>query len=150
MIHVTGLVLAVVLVGGETWVSLPRNGERQAATFRFRVARVECLMDAAGNGSCGDWRFTAVTPHGDFITRAFALHHDGHLVIAYEFTDDETVGSAVIAIAESSPLAIWRAEINDGNLGHPAVRGLHAYVTAAGLVAKLDLRSGTFVWKRDD
>ena len=70
--------------------------------------------------------------------------------MAYEFTNDETGGAAVAAFADSNPQPVWRAEINEFNLGLPAVRGNDAYVTAAGFIAKLNLQSGEFVWRQTD
>jgi hypothetical protein len=44
----------------------------------------------------------------------------------------------------------WAAPINGFNIGPAALEANYAYLSAANLLAKIDLQTGKYVWQQED
>lgn len=84
------------------------------------------------------------------IEKAF-LHLNGDtLLIFYTETDHEETTSRLEKINLSSRQRILTAEIQGFNLGLPYIVDNFAYVTTIGVVGKLDLDNGQYVYQYND
>jgi hypothetical protein len=52
-----------------------------------------------------------------------------------------------VRLEQPSMRARWKAEFPAFNVGQPLRDGAHLYLTGIGFVAKLDLRTGLYVWR---
>ena len=69
------------------------------------------------------------------------------LVIVYETTNFDYSTSYTSRMDIQDKSTVWLTPIRTFNLGEPMIHSQHLYVTAIGLVAKLDLKTGEYIWK---
>jgi hypothetical protein len=83
----------------------------------------------------------------DWIEHVYFAEYEGNVLLACEVSDGVTGAGFVVRLEQPSMRARWRAELPAFNLGLPVRDGPHLYLTAAGFVAKLDLRTGLYDWR---
>lgn len=79
----------------------------------------------------------------------FAVY-EGDLLLACELNDGEAAAGLVVRLEQPSMRALWRQPVPSFNLGEPLREGPSLYLTGLGFVAKLDLRTGEYVWQHED
>ncbi len=86
----------------------------------------------------------------EFVEGAFVFKTDSHFYVFYEETDMLS-GTSYLEVFGSVNLEhLYRTHIPGFNLGQPVIKDQFAYVSTIGLVGKIDLTTGEFVWKFDD
>jgi len=71
------------------------------------------------------------------------------LIIVYSITNFDVGKSYMARINMPKKSPTWNTAVGAFNLGEPVIRGQYIYVTAIGLVAKLDSGTGKYVWRHD-
>lgn len=108
----------------------------------------------ANNGNGRRVKGDAVRPFNlrltgqDVIERVQFAEYRGNLLLVCEVSDGETGGGLVLRLEQPSMRARWRAEVPAFNVGPPLRDGGHIYLTGIGFVAKLELETGRFAWRR--
>ncbi len=125
----------------------PMAFEFEAGGFSYHVA-------ANGNGrrTKGDKtrRFNLRFDGPDFMEGLRFTVYEGDLLLACELNDGEAGGGLFVRLEQPSMRALWRQPVPASNLGEPLHEGRHLYLTGNGFVAKLDLRTGEYVWQHED
>jgi|GEM_PF-1895366 len=85
----------------------------------------------------------------DSIRNLYYAEYEGNLLLACEVSDGETGAGFVVRLEQPSMRARWRREVPTPGLGPPARDGASLYLTAMGFVARLDLRTGEYVWRQE-
>lgn len=82
------------------------------------------------------------------IERAYGLQFETELVLLYEYTDALSGASRIAWISESGVL---KQELRLGgfNVGRPLQEDSALYVTAIGMIGRLDLREKQWRWRHD-
>ena len=88
-------------------------------------------------------------PEGFEITRVLSASVGQDLLVAYELEDGEVGVARVVRLDGRSLLRRWVLEIKAFNLSAGTFEGSYMYQAAIGVVAKIDLRRGGFVWKHE-
>ncbi|MCM3869326.1 MAG: hypothetical protein ND895_01345 [Pyrinomonadaceae bacterium] len=77
----------------------------------------------------------------------YHAEHEGDVLLVFGVSDGD-YGWGFIARLDGQTLRMkWKREIPGFNLGQGLIEGDHAYLTAIGFIAKLNLKSGTYSWK---
>jgi hypothetical protein len=95
----------------------------------------------------GEHRLTLPTDNLPYIYRAQFLAAAGTtMVIGYEMADADAVMSKIVALDRKTYRITWTERIPRANLGPMLLEGSRVYVSASGLIAALDTRTGRRVW----
>jgi len=97
------------------------------------------------NGNDGVFRLPLRA--GASLERAYLLIHRCNPVFAFEDGDGVSGSSRVVALNGSTLDRIWMSESMGLNLGPSVAIDGTLYITATGMVAGLDLATGTFRWR---
>ncbi|HWS55471.1 MAG TPA: hypothetical protein VN228_15140 [Pyrinomonadaceae bacterium] len=123
----------------------PEAFEFELSGFRYRVARNGAgrrTKDAAVR------LFSLRLAGADSIERVYFAGYEGNVLLVYEAGDLETGAGFAARLEQPSMRARWQTEFPAYNVGQPLRDGAHLYLTGVGFVAKLDLRTGQFVWRQ--
>lgn len=122
----------------------PEAFEFELSGFRYRVAR----NGAGRRTKDGAARLFNLQLEGDdWIERVYFSEYDGNVLLVCGVRDAETGAGLVARLEQPSMRALWKAELPAFNVGQPLRDGAHLYLTGIGFVAKLDLRTGQFLWR---
>lgn len=122
----------------------PEAFEFELSGFRYRVAR-----NGAGRRTKDEEvrLFNLQLEGSDWIERVYFSEYDGNVLLVCGVRDAETGAGFAARLEQPSMRALWKAELPAFNVGQPLRDGAHLYLTGIGFVAKLDLRTGRFVWR---
>ncbi|MDQ3806269.1 MAG: PQQ-like beta-propeller repeat protein [Acidobacteriota bacterium] len=122
----------------------PEAFEFELSGYRYRVAR-----NGAGRRTKDDEvrLFNLQLAGTDWIERVYFSEYDDNVVLVCGVRDAETGAGLVARLEQPSMRARWKADLPAFNVGQPLRDGAHLYLTGFGFVAKLDLRTGLFVWR---
>jgi hypothetical protein len=84
------------------------------------------------------------------IVRFYFLEYEGDLLLIYEGSNQKLGWGYIVRLNQKTLKAKWTALVSDFNLGPGVVEGDYLYFSAANLLAKIDLRSGAYVWQQED
>jgi len=71
------------------------------------------------------------------------------LIVITEYTDGEGAGAQVTRLSRDALRPVWTSKSVGFNVAEPLIDSPYVYLAAIGTVAKLDLRSGEYVWRHD-
>jgi hypothetical protein len=100
------------------------SGQRRRTNFNLRVGR---------NG---------------YLVRVYFTEYEGDLVLIYEASDKQYGWGYVERLDQKTSKPRWLKAVSGFNIGPGLVEGSYAYLSAADLLAKIDLRSGSYVWQQ--
>jgi hypothetical protein len=122
--------------------------------FEFEADGFSYYIAANGNGrrTKGNKtrRFNLRFNGPDFMEGLrFAVYEDD-LLLACELSDGDAAGGLFVRLEQPSMRALWRRPVPTFNLGEPLREGRHLYLTALAFIARLDLRTGEYLWQHED
>jgi hypothetical protein len=122
----------------------PEAFEFELSGYSYRVAR-----NGAGRRAKNDAvrLFNLQLAGTDWIERVYFSEYDDNVVLVCGVRDAETGAGFAARLEQPSMRARWKTELPAFNVGQPLRDGPHLYLTGIGFVAKLDLRTGLFVWR---
>ena len=100
------------------------SGQRRRSNFNLRVGR---------NG---------------YLVRVCFTEYEGDLLLVYEASDKEYGWGYVERLDQKTLKPRWLKPVSGFNIGPGLVEANYAYLSAADLLAKIDLRSGDYVWQQ--
>jgi len=128
---------------------LPSSFEFSTSGYKFRI-----LSTGRGRRTGG-----GVTPRSfnlrldnrDSLDRnIYYAEHGDDLLLICEVSDGES-GAGFITRLDSRTLRMkWKQKIPAFNLGQGLIESDHAYLTAIGFIARINLQSGAYAWKHND
>lgn len=88
---------------------------------------------------------------GEFLdTFLYHTEHRGDLLLACQVGDGESAAGFAARLDGRTLRVQWKRSIPAFNVGQPLMEGDYAYLTALGFVAKINLRTGAYVWRHDN
>ena len=133
-------------------VSAPSSSGSMA--FEFEAGGFSYHIASNGNGrrTKGNKtrRFNLRFDGPDFMEGLLFVVYEGDLLLACELNDGDAAGGLFVRLEQPSMRALWRQPVPTFNLGEPLREGTSLYLTGLGFVAKLDLRTGEYVWQHED
>jgi len=125
--------------------SEPEAFEFEQSGFHYRVAN-----NGAGRRTkdgAPTRLFNLRLTGGDSIARLYFSEYVNNVLLVCEVGDMESGAGFAARLEQPSMRARWKADFPAFNVGPPVRDGAHLYLTGVGFVAKLDLKTGKFVWK---
>jgi hypothetical protein len=124
------------------------------AAFEFEANGFSYHVGANGSGrrmkGNRTRRFNLQLDGRDFIEGLRFTLYEGDLLLVCELNDGETRTGFVTRLEQPSMRALWRQSIPAREVGEPLREGHALYVTGAGFVARLELRTGIYDWQHED
>ena len=132
-----------------------RVGEDKLRSFfMFSVSGREYTIRADGraesaSGKARQHNFNLKTDRGH-VEQVYFFEHESDLLLLYELSDGLNGWGYAVRLSQTTYKPKWVMPISAFNLGTALVEGDYLYLTAASLVAKADLRSGSYVWRQEN
>ena len=82
------------------------------------------------------------------LARVYFHEYEGDLLLIYEVTDGRYAWGYAARLSQATARVKWLTGVSGFNFGPALVESNYAYLSAAGLLAKLDLGSGAYVWRQ--
>jgi hypothetical protein len=83
------------------------------------------------------------------LERLYFVEHEADVLMIYEVGDSRSGWGYIVRLNQKTLKSRWIKPVSGLNLGPALVEGEYAYLTAANLLFKIDLRSGASVWQQD-
>jgi len=131
-------------------------GDGTRAFFMFSTngpgytIRADGFAEQGGAGRRRPANFSLRVGRNGLIVRLYFLEYEGDLLSIYEASDKRFGWGYVVRLNQKTLKNKWAAPVSDFNLGPGLVEDNYLYFSAANLLAKIDLRSGAYVWKQED
>lgn len=119
--------------------------------FRFSLEGAEYRISWKGKGTVVA-RNRLIPPFslglrwGHSLERLKYGSYRGNIVLYYQLNNVTSRSSWVARIHPGTGKAVWATEVNGFNIGTPLAVGGKLYLTASGLVGKVDLETGKYDW----
>lgn len=134
---------------------VPRVGEdKWRSFFMFSASGHDYTFRADG---LGESSFGKVRPHNfrlkadqGHLEQVYFCELENDLLLLYELSDELNGWGYVLRLNQTTFKPKWITPISGFNLGPALLDGDSLYLTAVSLIAKLDLRSGAYVWQQTD
>jgi hypothetical protein len=81
------------------------------------------------------------------VERAYLYETDEYFYIFFTDTDNDGATSWIQKLSKSPLKSEYVEQIQGFNLGQPIIDGKSAYVSAIGFIGKIDLNTGSYIWK---
>jgi len=134
---------------------VPRVGDDKLRSFfMFSASGHEYTIRADGraesaSGKTRQHNFNLKTDQGH-VEQVYFFEHETDLLLLYELSDELNGWGYVLRFNQTTFKPKWLMPISGFNLGTALVEGDYLYLTAMSLVAKVDLRSGSYVWRQEN
>ena len=135
-------------------------GDGTRTFFMFRTSghgytiRADGFAERSGIGKGRPANFSLRVGEKGHIVRLYFLEHEGDLLLIYEASlkqiEFELGWGYVVRLNQKTLKTKWAAPVSDLNLGPGLVEGNDVYFSAANLLARMDLRTGAYVWQQGD
>lgn len=116
----------------------------------FRLEDSKFVIQANGkgvrSGNAKQIKFALNVPGRDSITVLHYGVYHGDPVFVYETEDGESTASYIVRLDAKTMRKKWETDLGGFNTATGLIHNGYLYQTAIGLVAKLDLKTGKFIW----
>lgn len=136
-----------------TFTEVKGQPEYQPSSFKYSTSIYKYGISSSGRGRRTGGRITARyfslrLDKGDSLQRAiYHAEYEGDVLLVCEVSDGEGGAGFIIKLDGQTLRMKWKRWIPAFNIGQGLIEGDHAYLTAIGFVAKVNLKSGAFAWK---
>lgn len=133
-----------------------RLGDEGRAFFMFAsngtgyTIRDDGFAEQTGVGKGRPTNFSLKVGRNGHMVRFYFLEDEGDLVLIYEGSDKQYGWGYVMRLNQRTLKPKWLAPVSDLNIGPGLVEANYVYFTAANLLAKIDLRTGEYVWHQEE
>jgi hypothetical protein len=129
------------------------NAELLPEAFEFELSGYTYHVRSNGAGrrtKDGRTRLFNLRLEGrDFIERLYFAEYESNVILVCQVSDGKAAEGFVVRLEQPSMRARWRRVIPAFNVGTPARDGASLYLTAARFVARLDLKTGEYIWEHE-
>jgi outer membrane protein assembly factor BamB len=121
--------------------------EFELSGFTYRIS-----TNGAGRRIKGDStrRFNLRLEGGDDIKRVYFAEYRDNVLLLCTVNDGSTGTGFIMRLEQPSMRSRWKRYIPSDNVGPVLVEDGQAYLTGRDFVARLDLRSGEYIWQHED
>jgi hypothetical protein len=135
-----------------TQVSNNRNSSAGIPdTLTFFMNGVDFRICPSGLFYIGELKSDSINLTAEMgIFKAFYLLKNSTLYLFCEESDSDNGFTEVFSLDMNNKTLNWKVSLNGFNMGKPVLKGYYAYMTTIGIVAKLDLKTGKFLYKYED
>jgi hypothetical protein len=117
------------------------NGNQYVATYKGKIVRNDSTTKAL---------VPVLDIRAEFmVDRLFIYPLNQQHYVVWQETDHLGVNTYFALYDNGAVQPEWKIKYHGPNPGPPVVDSVYAYVTALGLVGKMNMLEGTYVWKAD-
>ena len=119
--------------------------------YELETDNLDCELTSSGELICahpGPFVFQVQLGEWDCIERVYAIEQGDGFVLLLQYGDSETGASVALKLSPAGAL-LWNTRIGGFNVGKPLVEKDTAFVTAIGMVGRLDLSTGNWAWRHE-
>lgn len=129
-------------------------GYRSFFMFATKGGGYTIRADGYAESSSGKERprnFSLPLGRSGHMVRFYFLEHEHDLLLIYELSDERLGWGYLVRLNQKTLKPKWVLPINGFNIG-PALVDVtsDAYLSAANLFARVDLKTGKYVWQQED
>lgn len=84
------------------------------------------------------------------MVRFYMLEYEGDLLALYEVSNSDSGWGYLVRLNQKTLKPKWTMPISGFNIGPGLVESDQAYFSAANLFAKVDLKTGKYLWQQED
>ena len=129
-------------------------GYRSFFMFLTKAGGYTIRADGYAESSSGKARprnFSLPMGRSGHMVRFYFLEHENDLLLIYELSDERLGWGYLVRLNQKTLKPKWVLPINGFNIGPGLVDITNdAYLSAANLFARVDLKNGTYVWQQED
>lgn len=131
-------------------------GDGTRAFFMFGTSgpgytiRADGFGERSGIGKGRPANFSLRVGRNGHIVRLYFFEHEGDLLLIYEAGDKQLGWGYVVRLDQKTLKTKWAVPVSDFNLAPGFVEDSSVYFSAANLLARIDLRTGAYVWHHED
>jgi hypothetical protein len=129
-------------------------GYRSFFIFPTRNSGYTIRADGYAESSSGKARprnFSLPLGQSGHMVRFYFLEYENDLLLIYELSDERLGWGYLVRLNQKTLRPKWALPVNGFNIGPGLVdRASDAYLSAANLFARVDLKTGTYVWQQVD
>jgi len=129
-------------------------GYRSFFTFPTKSAGYIVRADGFAEVSSGKARprnFSLPLGRSGHMVRFYFLEHENDLLLLYELSDERLGWGYLVRLNQKTLKPKWALPINGFNIGPALVDTTsNAYLSAANLFARIDLKTAKYVWQQED
>jgi len=136
-----------------------RLGEEELPPFVFKLSTSGYFYTVESNGRAKaisdkgrskDFQLKYVGRSKDsYLELLFYAEYESDLVLLYQVSDGESVGGGITRMDQRGLRVKWTTSIESLNMGKGLIDDDRVYITGAGLIACLNLRTGKYLWKHE-
>jgi hypothetical protein len=136
----------------QEFAAFPVRGHGLRST-QFRAGEYSCTVAVVGNGTCTSaagpaWKFKLPAESRDAVFEVvYAMVYDDGILLLLEFEDSDSGWSRIIRLQRGASRPVWIHELQCFNLVPPLRRGRDLFLAGLAFSARLDARTGRFVWR---
>ena len=129
------------------------TGEGFRSFFVFSAEGFHYIIRADGHAESDSGKprprnFDLRVGRNGHVVRVYFTEYEGDLLLIYEASDKQYGWGYVERLDQKTLKPRWLKPVNGFNIGPGLVEANYAYLSAVDLLAKIDLRSGDYVWQQ--
>jgi hypothetical protein len=151
----TAVAAATILpIQSEKFTLIEPTGEYRDAVFSFSTPGKDYTIAANGQVSTvvtnAQKKSFKLDVDEGFIEKLSFMEYKGDLLLLAELSDHDSGWGSIYSLSSKNSRLNWKAHIPGFNIGEALIEKNHAYITAIGFVAKVNLKNGRYIWKNQD
>lgn len=128
---------------------------RRLIAFEFPVAESKYHITRAGlgtrsRGASPPQAFNLHLSRGDLIRALYYAEYQGDALLLVEVSNGAYGAGFLVRIGGAVPDIQWKQALPGFNVGRGLIEEDFAYVTAMRFVGKVNLRTGSYLWRHED
>jgi len=105
----------------------------------------------SGTGKGRSRNFNLPLGRSGHVVRFYFLEYENDLLLIYELNDQRLGWGYLVRLNQRTLKTKWAIPINGYNIGPALVEAANeVYLSAANLLARLDLTTGKYIWQQED
>jgi len=129
-------------------------GNRTFFMFATKISGYTIRADGyaeSGSGKARPSNFSLPLGRRGHIVRFYFLEHENDLLLIYELSDEHLGWGYLVRLNQKTLKPKWALPINGFNIGPGLLdTASDAYLSAANLFARVDLKTGIYLWQQED
>ena len=136
----------------QEFATFPIRGQGLRSTL-FTAGAYSCTVAVAGNGTCTSasgpaWKFKLPAESRDAVFEVVYTMADGDgILLLLEFEDSDSGWGRLVRLQRGASRPVWVHDLQCFNLVAPVRRGRDLFLAGLAFAARLDARTGRFVWR---
>ena len=153
------VVVALVMLMSNTgtaraqeFATFPVRGQGLRST-QFAAGEYSCTVAVVGNGTCTSasgpsWKFKLPPESRDAVFEVvYAMAEGDGILLLLEFEDSDSGWGRIVRLHRGTSRPVWIHDLQCFNLVAPVRRGRDLFLAGLAFAARLDARTGQFVWR---